>query len=67
MVEDAYQMALKDGEKMSQKKGQRGQGRSHPRGKTIVQDRNQNPKEEWKKPQPQTERGGISQKGKYVE
>jgi hypothetical protein len=49
-VEDAYQMALKDEEKLSQKQGQRGRGRSHPRGKSVAQDRNQKPKEEWKKP-----------------
>jgi hypothetical protein len=65
-VEDAYQMALKAEEKMSRKQGQRGQGRGQPRGKTVVQDRNQKPKEEWKKPQPQTERGGSSQRGKYA-
>jgi hypothetical protein len=66
-VEYAYQMALKAEEKLSRKQGQRGQGRGQPRGKEIVQDRNQKPKEEWKKPQPQTERGGSSQRGKYVE
>jgi hypothetical protein len=63
MVEDAYQMALKAEEKLSRKQGQRGRGRSQPRGKTIVQDRNQKPKEDWKKPQTQTERGGSSQRG----
>jgi hypothetical protein len=67
IVEDAYQMALKAEEKLSQKQGQRGRGKSQPRGKTIVQDRNHKPKEEWKKPQPQTERGGSSQRGKYAE
>jgi hypothetical protein len=61
-VEDAYQMALKAEEKLSRKQGQRGRGRSQARGKTVVQDRNQKPKEEWKKPQPQTERGGSSQR-----
>jgi hypothetical protein len=66
-VEDAYQMALKAEEKLSRKQSQRGRGRSQPRGKTVVQDRNQKPKEEWKKPQPQTERGGSSQRGKYTE
>jgi hypothetical protein len=35
-VEDAYQMALKAEEKLSRKKGQRGQGRSQARGKTIA-------------------------------
>jgi hypothetical protein len=59
-VQDAYHMALKAEEKLSQKQGQRGQGRSQARGKTIAQDRNQKPKEEWKKPQTQIERGGSS-------
>jgi uncharacterized protein YjbK len=36
MVEDAYQMALKEEEKLSRKKGQRGQGRSQPRGKSVA-------------------------------
>jgi hypothetical protein len=51
-VEDAYEMALKAEEKLSRKQGQRGRGRSQARGKSVVQDRNQKPKEEWKKPQP---------------
>jgi uncharacterized protein YjbK len=38
-VEDAYQMALKDEEKLSRKQGQRGRGRSHPRGKSVAQDK----------------------------
>jgi hypothetical protein len=66
-IEDAYQMALKAEEKLSQKKIQRGRGKSQPRGKTIVQDRSQKLKEEWKKPQPQTEKGGSSQRGKYAD
>jgi hypothetical protein len=60
-VEDAYQMALKAEEKLSRKQGQRGRGRSHPRGKTVAQERTQNPKEEWKKPQGKVEKGGTSQ------
>jgi hypothetical protein len=39
-VEDAYHMALKEEEKMSQKQGQRGRGGSQPRGKSVAQDRN---------------------------
>jgi hypothetical protein len=35
-VEDAYQMALKDEEKLSQKKGLRGRGRSQRKGKVIA-------------------------------
>jgi hypothetical protein len=34
-VEDAYQMALKAEEKLSRKQGQRGRGRSQPRGKSC--------------------------------
>jgi hypothetical protein len=39
-VEDAYQMALKAEEKLSRKQGQRGRGRSYPRGKSVAQDKN---------------------------
>jgi hypothetical protein len=35
MVEDSYQMALKAEEKLSQKQGQRGQGKSQSRGKSV--------------------------------
>jgi hypothetical protein len=59
-VEDAYQMALKSKEKLSRKQGQRGRGRSQPRGKAISQERIQKPKEEWKKPQGKAGRGGTS-------
>jgi hypothetical protein len=52
-MEDAYQMALKSEEKLRRKQGQRGRGRSQPRGKTISQDKTQKPKEEGKKPQNQ--------------
>jgi hypothetical protein len=38
-VEDAYHMALKAEEKMSRKQGQRGQGKSQPRGKSVAQER----------------------------
>jgi hypothetical protein len=60
-VEDAYHMALKVEEKLSQKKGQRGRARSQPRGKSVAQERNQKPRDDWKKPQTQTERGESSQ------
>jgi hypothetical protein len=49
-VEDSYHMALKAEEKLSRKQGQRGRGRSQPRGKAVAQDKYQKPKEEWKKP-----------------
>jgi hypothetical protein len=60
-VEDAYHMALKVKEKLSRKQGQRGRGRSQPRGKAVTQEKYQKPKEEWKKPQGRVERGGTSQ------
>jgi hypothetical protein len=66
-VEDSYQMALKDEEKLSRKQGQRGRGRNQSRGKTIAQDRTQKPKEEEKKPQTQPERGGSSQGRQYAD
>jgi hypothetical protein len=66
-VEDAYQIALKSKEKLSRKQGQRGQGRSQARRKTIAQDRTQKSVEEGKKPQTQHERGGSSQRGQYAD
>jgi hypothetical protein len=60
-VEDAYQMALKDEEKLSRKQGQRGRGKSQPREKVVAQERTQKPKEDWKKPQGRAERGGTLQ------
>jgi hypothetical protein len=65
-VEDAYQMALKAEEKLSRKQGQRGRGRSQPRGKAVVQERTQNPKEDWKRPQGRVERGGTSQQRQQI-
>jgi hypothetical protein len=67
-IEDAYHMALKAEEKLGRKQGQRGRGRSQPRGKSVAQEKYQKPKEEWKKPQGQIERGGTSQRGQqYAE
>jgi hypothetical protein len=66
-VEDAYQLALKAEEKLSRKQSQRGRGRSQPKGKSVAQDKYQKPKDDWKKPQTQTERGGSSQRGRYAE
>jgi hypothetical protein len=43
-MEDSYQMALKFEKKMSRKQGQRDRGRSHPKGKSVAQDKNQNPR-----------------------
>jgi hypothetical protein len=44
MVEDAYQLALKVEEKSSRKQSQRGRGKSQPKGKSVAQDKYQNPK-----------------------
>ena len=60
-VEDAYQMALKAEEKLSRNPAQRGQGRSQPKRNSVAQDRFQKSKDDWKKPQMRTERGGSSQ------
>jgi hypothetical protein len=57
MVENAYQMDLKAEEKLNRKQSQRGRGRSQLRGKAVAQDKYQNPKEEWKKPQGKVGRG----------
>jgi hypothetical protein len=65
-VEDAYQMALKAEEKLSRKQGQRGRGRSQPRGKAVAQERTQKPKEDWKRPQGKAERGGTSQQRQQI-
>jgi hypothetical protein len=43
-------MALKAEEKLSRKQGQRGRGRSQPRGKAVAQ-KEKNSKEDWKRPQ----------------
>jgi hypothetical protein len=43
-VEDAYQMALKAEEKLSRKQGQRGRGRSQPRGKAVAQEKLRSPR-----------------------
>jgi hypothetical protein len=67
MVEDAYQMSLKEEEKLSRKQSQRGYGRSQPRGKLVAKERTQKPRDDWKKPQNWTKRGGSSQQGRYVE
>jgi flagellar motility protein MotE (MotC chaperone) len=66
-VEDAYQMALKAEEKLSRKPAQRGRGRSQPKDKSVAQDRFQKSKDDWKKPQTRTERGGSSQRGQHAE
>jgi hypothetical protein len=54
-------MDLKEEEKLIHKQGQRGRGRSQPRGKTVVQEKYQKPKEG------RVERGDTSQKGPDIE
>jgi hypothetical protein len=39
MVEDDYQMDLKSEANLNRKQGQRGRGRSQPRGKSVAQDK----------------------------
>jgi hypothetical protein len=60
-------MALKAEEKLRRKQGQRGRGRSQPRGKSVAQEKYQKPKQDWKKPHTRTERGGTSQRGQHIE
>jgi hypothetical protein len=62
-VEDSYQIASKEEVQLARKKGQRGRGRSHSRGKEIAQDKVHKPKYEDKKPHNHPERGGSSQGG----
>jgi hypothetical protein len=72
-VEDAYQMALKAEEKLSRKQGQRGRGRSQPRGKTVAQRKLRSPRRsgrslrvELKEVEPHS-RGRHKQNQKYAE
>jgi hypothetical protein len=65
-VEDVYQMVLKAKENLSRKLAQRGRGRSQPKGKSAAQDRFQKSKDEWRKPQTRTKRGGSSQRGQHA-
>jgi len=60
IVEDAYQMALKEEEKLARKQSQQNRGRSLNRGKGVSQDKSQKPKDEAKKPHSHFERGGSS-------
>jgi hypothetical protein len=59
-MKDDYQLTLKAEEKLSHKQSQRARGRSHPKGKSVAQDKYQKPKDDCKKPQTQTVRGGTS-------
>jgi hypothetical protein len=59
-VEDSYQMASKAEVKLARKQGQRGQGKSQSRGKSVAQDRTQKPKDEEKKPHTYPKKGGSS-------
>jgi hypothetical protein len=59
-VEDAYQMVLKEEEKLARKQSQQNRGRSLNRGKGVSQDKAQKPKDEAEKPHSHSERGGSS-------
>jgi hypothetical protein len=65
-VEDTYQIALKEEEKLVRKQGQRGRGRNQRGGKVVAQDKVRKPKDEEKKPHNHLERGGSSQERQYV-
>jgi hypothetical protein len=65
IVEDDYQVALKEEDKLAGKKIQRSRGRSPSRGKVIVHDKAQKPKDETEKFHSHTERGGSSQGIRY--
>jgi hypothetical protein len=58
-VEDYYKIALKAEEKLAQKQGQRGRGRSQSRGKVVSKDKVHKPKNEDKNPHTHPE-GGVS-------
>jgi hypothetical protein len=60
-VEDAYQLALKAEEKLSRKQGQRGRGRSQPRGKAVAQENIRSPRRNGRNLRVRVERGGTSQ------
>jgi hypothetical protein len=60
IVEDAYQIVLKEEEKLNRKKSHQNKGRSLNRGKVVSQDKSPNPKYEVKKPHSHSERVGIS-------
>ena len=59
-VEDAYQFALKEKEKLARKQNQRGRDRSPVpnKGKGVAQDKAQKSKHETEKPHSHSERGG---------
>jgi hypothetical protein len=59
-VEDAYQIALKEEEKLARKQSQQNRGQSLNRGKGVAQDKAQKPKDEAEKPHSHSERGGSS-------
>jgi hypothetical protein len=64
-VEYAYQDTLKEEENLARKQSQRSRARSLRRGKGIVHDKSQKPKDETEKPHSHTERGGISRGRQY--
>jgi hypothetical protein len=66
-VEDAYQMALKAEEKLSRKQESKRPRQKSAQRQISCPGKNQKPRDDWKKPQTRTERGGSSQRGRYAE
>jgi hypothetical protein len=58
IVEDAYQIALKEKEKLTKRQSQQSRGKSLNRGKGVSHEKTQKPKGETEKPHNQSERGG---------
>jgi hypothetical protein len=59
-MEDVYQIALKEEEKLARKQSLQRKGGSLNRGKRISHDKAQNPKGETNKPHSHSEKGGSS-------
>jgi hypothetical protein len=64
-VEYAYQLSLKEEEKLARKKSQQNRGKSPNRGRGTVKEKFHKPREEARRYHSQTERGGSSRGGHY--
>jgi hypothetical protein len=62
IVEDAYQFALKEEEKLARKKSPQGRGKGPTpnKSKGVTHDKAHKPKYDTEKPHSHSERGGIS-------
>jgi hypothetical protein len=60
-------MALKAEEKLSRNQGQRGQGRSQPKGKSVAQDKTRSPRTTGKSLRLAQREVEVHSDGKYVE